>query len=377
MWWVRTAGIALTLALIASMSSVGAYAQTVYIATNRGVYDEGERIVVAGKVSDASDRRPVLVRISSDGDDCARQNVRPLRDGSFVSRPMVISGCGLGEFSVTATHAGITASTSFTVEGKKEVSDSLELRAIRTTVSEAQNAVNTRMREVLDANLAIPERAADAYGRGAAKASLTLQAIERGNAEASAEHMEVTLAYFEEALDLLSPEKLNTVAEDIREEQTRVSTVSEWSGRLQDMFRRLVDLADKNGVAAEKEFGKIDKILGDAQQFLNERKTNSAAESLMAADGLIEEARQKLIRQAEGNDLQALSSATGRLENSANELRQDAAGVPRVLAQVNASFVHINSAKSSIADGDYDSAKASLDLALKKLEEAKKILSRR
>jgi hypothetical protein len=48
-----------------------------------------------------------------------------------------------------------------------------------------------------------------------------------------------------------------------------------------------------------------------------------------------------------------------------------------VLAQVNASFVHINSAKSSIADGDYDSAKASLDLALKKLEEAKKILSRR
>lgn len=374
MGWARTAGIALALALVATMAAPAVLAQSFFVTTSKGVYAEGERVVVAGTVSDADDRRPVLLKITSDGDECARQSVRPLRDGSFVSRPMIISDCTSGEFNVTATHAGATASASFTVEGRQQVSNSFELRAMKMTVTDAQDVVNARVREMLDANLAIPERAAEAYSRGSAEASLTLQAIERGNAEAAGEHREEALAYFRQALDILSPEKLNAVAEDVREEQARVSAAGEWFGRLQDMFKRLVDLADKNGVAAEQEFGRIDEILADAKEFLDEKRADSAEDSLQAANSLLEEARKKLIEQAEGDDSQALTSAAERLERSANELRQEADGVPRAWARVNASFVLINGAKASIEDGDYDSAKASLDLALKQLEEAKKIL---
>ncbi len=377
MGWARTAGIAFAMVLAATMSVPVVLAQSFLVTTSKQVYYEGERILVAGTVSEAGDRRPVLVRITSDGDECARHIVRPLRDGSFVSRPMNITGSGSGEFKVTATHAGATVFTLVTIENRHNVSDSFELRAMKATVVEAQDVVNARVRDILDANLAIPERAADAYGKGAAEASLTLQAIERGDAESADGHRAAALAYFREAFDLLSPETLNGVSEDIREEEARVSAASERFGRLQDMFRRLVDLADRNGVDAEQEFGKINEILVDARQFLNENKVDNAEDSLQAADNLLEEARKKLIRQSESDSSHALASAAERLERSANELRQDAEGVPRAPAMVNASFVLINGAKASIEDGDYDSAKASLDSALKKLKEAKKILESR
>lgn len=378
MGWARTAGIIVVLGIAGSLSAISAIAQSFYVTTNKGVYDQDERVVVAGTVADKDDRRPVLVRVSSGENECARQNVRPLRDGSFVSRPLVIAGCGSGEFGVTATHAGATASTSFTVEGKQEAANSLELRAMRATVAGAQDAVNARVREVLDANLTIPERAAEAYGKGVAEASITLQAIERGNIEAAGEHRATALAYFREALDMLSPEKVNAVAEEVQEEQARASAVSEWFSRLQDLFSRLVNLADKNGVAAEQEFGQIGDFLDEARHLINERNAARAEDPLRSADRLLEEARKKLIQQAEGDDSQvkSLTSAAERLDDLAHELRGEAAGVPRALAQANASIVLINGAKSSIAEGDYDSAKTLLDLALEKLEEARKILDK-
>jgi len=380
MGWVRTAGIALALAFVASMSAATVHAQSLYVTTSKGVYDSGERVVVAGTVFDAEDRRPVLVKIIRGEDECAKQNVRPLRDGSFFSRPMIISGCGSGsgsgDFNVTATHAGATASSSFAVEGTQQVADSFELRAIKASVTQAQDVVNARMREMLDANLAIPERAAEAYGKGVVEASIALQGVERGDAEAAGEHRTVALAHFREALDLLSPERLSAVTEDIREEQTRVYATGEWFGRLQDLFKRLVDLADKNGLGADQEFSQIQGLLAEARQLISEKKTDSAEESLRSADRLLEATRKKLIQQAEGEDshVQALSSAADRLESSARTLREDAAGVPRALVKVNASFVLINGARVSIADGDYDSAKGSLDSALKILEQAKRII---
>ncbi|MEM2140544.1 hypothetical protein [Nitrososphaera sp.] len=379
MGWARTAGIVLALAIAASLPAVTAQAQSFYITTSKGVYEEGERVVVAGTVSDADDPRPVLVKVTSGGDECARQNVRPLRDGSFVSRPMNITDCGAGDFKVTAAHADETTSASFAVRGKQEVEDSFELRAIKSTVTEAQDVVNARVREMLDANLAIPERAAEAYSKGAAEASLTLQGVERGDVEFAGEHREQALAYFREALDLLSPDRLGAVTDDVREEQTRVSAANEWLGRLQDLFGKLVNLADKNNLVVDEEFSRIDGFLSDARQLIGENRTDSAEESLKSADQLLEEARKKLIQQAEGGDSQAqsLTSAADRLQSTAQELRGQADGVPRALAKVNASFVLINGARASIEEGDYDAAKASLDSALRILEDAKKILEDR
>lgn len=379
MGWAGTAGIVLALAFVASLPAVTALAQSFFVTTSQVFYEEGERVVVAGTVSDADDRRPVLVKVTSGDDECARQNVRPLRDGSFVSRPMNITDCGSSHFTVTAAHAGETTSASFTVEGKQDVPDSFELRAIKSTVTRAQDVVNTRVREVLDANLAIPERAAEAYSKGVSEASLTLQRVERGDVEAAGEHREEALAYFREALDLLSPEKVGAVTEDVREEETRITATSEWLGRLQDFFGKLVELADKNNLVADEEFGQIDGFLDEARQLISERKPDSAQESLQSADKLLEEARMKLIQQAQGEDsqAQALTSAADRLQSSAQELRSQADGVPWALAKVNASFVLINGARSSIQEGDYDAAKVSLNSALNKLEEAREIIEER
>lgn len=379
MGWVRTAGIGLALALVVSMTVAAANAQSFFVTTSKAVYNEGERVVVAGTVSEAGDRRSVLVKITNGDEECASQNIRPQRDGSFVSRPMSISDCGPGDFSVEAIHGDATASNSFSVGDVEDVPDTFELRAMRMTVTHAQDVVNARLREVLDANLAIPERAAEAYSKGVSEASLTLQAIDRGEEDVAGEHRQKALEQFRQALDMLSPDKLTAVAEDVREEETRVSASREWLGRLQDLFGRLVDLADKNGLGAASEFGEIDGFLDEARELISERKTDGAEESLRSAENLLEDARKKLIQQAEGEDTdgQALTSAAERLESTAKELRAQADGVPWAVAKVNASFVLINGAKASIANGDYDSAKSSLDSALKALEEAKKIIESR
>lgn len=380
MGWARTAGIALALALVASLPAATAQDQSLFVTTSKVFYGEGERVVVAGTVADAGDRRPVLVKVTSaDEEECARQNVRPLRDGSFVSRPMNITGCGSGYFTVTAAHAGATTSASFAVEGRQDVPDSFELRAIKSTVTRAQDVVNARVREMLDANLAIPERAAEAYSKGVAEASLTLQGVERGDVKAAGEHRKEAIAYFREALDLLSPERVGAVTEDIRKEETRITATSEWLGRLQDLFGKLVNLADKNNLVADEEFGQIDGFLSEARKLISERNPDRAQESLQAADRLLEDARMKLISQAEGEDsqAQALTSAAERLQGSAQELRGQAEGVPWALAKVNASFVLINGARSSIGEGNYDAAKTSLDSALKMLEDAKRIIEER
>lgn len=379
MGWVKTAGIALGLALVVSMTVATASAQSFFVTTSKAVYNEGERVVVAGTVSEMGDRRPVQVKITNGDEECASQNVRPQRDGSFVSRPMSIGDCGPGEFTVEATHGDATASSSFSVGDAPDVQDTFELRAMRMTVTHAQDVVNARVREVLDANLAIPERAAEAYSKGVAETSLTLQAIDRGQEDMAGEHREKALEQFRLALDMLSPDKLNVVAEEVREEETRVSESREWLSRLQDLFGRLVDLADKNGLGAAREFGEIDGFLDEARELISERRTESAEQSLRSAEDLLEEARKKLMQEAEGGDpdAQSLTSAAERLESTAKELRAQADGVPRALAKVNASFVLINGAKASIAKGDYDSAKSSLDSALKALEEAKKIIESR
>lgn len=379
MGWVRTAGIGLALAMVVSMTMAAANAQSFFVTTSKAVYNEGERVVVAGTVSEPGDRRSVLVKITNGDEECASQNVRPQRDGSFVSRPMSIRDCGSGDFTVEATHGDATASNSFSVGEIHDAPDTFELRAMRMTVTHAQDVVNARVREVLDADLAIPERAAEAYNKGVAEASLTLQAIDRGEEEVAGEHRQKALEQFRQALDMLSPDKLNTVAEDVREEETRVFASREWLGRLQDLFGRLVYLADKNGLGAASEFGEIDGFLDEARELIGERKTESAEESLRSAEDLLEDARKKLIQQAEGGDSDgpALTSAAERLESTARELRAQADGIPWAIAKVNASFVLINGAKASIANGDYDSAKSSLDSALMALEEAKKIIESR
>jgi hypothetical protein len=379
MWWARTAGIGLALALVVSMTVAAASAQSFFVTTSKAVYNEGERVVVAGTVSEAGDRRSVLVKITNGDEECASQNIRPQRDGSFVSRPMSISDCGPGDFSVEAIHGDATASNSFSVGDVEDVPDTFELRAMRMTVTHAQDVVNARLREVLDANFAIPERAAEACSKGVAETSLTLQAIDRGEEDVAGEHRQKALEQFRQALDMLSPDKLTAVAEDVREEETRVSASREWLGRLQDLFGRLVDLADKNGLGAATEFGEIDGFLDEAKELIGERRTDSAEESLRSAKDLLEDARKKLVQQAEAGDSdgQALTSAAERLESTARKLRAQADGVPWAVAKVNASFVLINGAKASIANGDYDSAKSSLDSALKALEEAKKIIESR
>ena len=366
----------LALAFVVSIPAVTVNAQSFYVTTNKDTYHEGERVVVIGQILDTEDRHPVVVTIASGEDECAKQNVRALRDGSFVSRSMAISGCAPGEFTVTAIHAGSTGSSSFVVEDEQDVSDSLELRAIRATVIQAQNIVNSKMREVVAAGLPISDQAAEAYGNGVSAASLALQAVERGDVREASEHRAEALKHFNDAFGLLSSERLSAIAEEAREEETRVSGAREWFGRLQDLLSRLVDLADKNSLEAYQEFNRIGDFLTEARQHIGERNVTSAEEALRSAEDLLEDVRKKLFQQAEPEDSEreSLTSAVERIENSAQMLREDARGQPRALAQVNASYVFINNAKSAIDDGRYDAAKRSLELALEKLDRARTMI---
>lgn len=124
------AGIALLVLLctatLLAASVPPAHAQSFSVATNKDVYESGERIIVAGALPDAA-RGDVVVQITKDDRQCALQILKPT-GLSFVSRPLSVGNCGPGEYAVAARYLGGSAESRFIVAGSTGDSTSEDFR---------------------------------------------------------------------------------------------------------------------------------------------------------------------------------------------------------------------------------------------------------
>ena len=338
-------------------------AQSFSVATNKDVYDKGERVIVAGTLPDVGSNN-VVVQITKDDRQCALQILSPA-GVSFLSRPLSVGNCGPGEYSVTVRYMNSTAEAKFVVAGASSDSSSedFQLYAIKRYILQAQERATREVKKVIDSGILLPQQAAEAYRAGIVETSLALQAAEYGDAANIREHQSAAFEQFHKAVDALSSDRINAISQS----QPTHSVASAESDRLtvlQDLYRRLVDLAEKNNL--KQDFGGISDLLLQAKSLAEKGDTEGAKGVLDTAGRLLEQARVKLVEKSEAAATQArLTASADRLKAKADNLlwHVDSQGGDKVRQALSL----IDDARSAMARGDYGSARENLSSAAKLL----------
>lgn len=359
-------GIALLALLgIAALAAPAAWAESFSIATNKDIYYRGERVIVAGALPDAGDGN-VLVQITKADRQCALQIVKPSA-ASFVSRPLSVGNCGPGEYSVTVRYQNSTTQSRFVVAGGSgdSGSEDFRLHVTKKFILQAQERATEKVKEVVDAGIPLPQQAAEPYRAGIIETSLALQAAEYGDSSAIMEHQSAALAYFRKVMDALSSERLTAISQA----QPAYAVASEESDRLavmQDLYRRLVDLAEKNNL--QQDLGGIRDLLSQAKSLSEKGDSEGAKAVLDTAGKLLEQARVKLVHESEAAATQSrLAASADRLKAKANDLLAQV-GDGKAAEKVREALSLIDDARSAMMKGDYDSARDSLSSAARILD---------
>lgn len=384
--------LSLMLALAMLLPLASAYAESLNVTTNKDLYTAGEKAIIVGVIPDsAQEGYAVLLRISgNDGSECAVQNILPDSDNSFVSRPVALSECGVGQYLVTAYYAELSANSTFTVSNSSQTGhgNKLELRLLKNVAIQSQETVNQRLREFLESNQVLPEDIADEYSLGVFEASLVLQAVDFGDTAEAKKHLIFAVRHFRGVIDSMAADRL------IFEQAIMIEAANDDNGealleryqRIKEFYFRLEELAQKNGVDKENEFGTIVSLLAKSKQMIDEGSLDQANQNLEEANAMLESIRQGLYgnRNPEGttenstnkaSDLQAkrLANIADRFEKTAYEILEDYPS-ERVNATVQSVLGLISQARLDIQNEDYGSARSHLSEAFSALDQAKELI---
>ena len=382
--------------LILVLPVASAYAEPFAIATNKDIYTSEDKVIVVGVVPDeAPSGYAVLIKVAdSAGSECAAMNVIPGPDNLFISRPVALD-CGPGEYSVTAYYADMKTNSTFKVSNssRSDSGNRLELRMIKQVVLQAQDAVNLRLKELIEGGFVLPQNVAEKYSSGVSEASLALQAVELGNTADAKKYQIAAIRHFREVVKALSSEQvaayMNSDEKVATEDNTRVLERLE---RLQEFYLRLKDLAEKNGVSMDSEFGTVASMLSQSRQMIDANDTAGAEQTLEQVNNLLENIRADLyddkesVQRRENATAPANSTLTQkdeqarRLGDVADSLEKRAANLQsennseEAAEKIQQAVTLIADARASIDQGDYDSARKALSDAYKALAEARKII---
>jgi hypothetical protein len=371
--------------------AVSAFAESLTVTTNKDIYTSKERVIVIGVVPEgAPEGYAVLVTINGpDGKECSLQTILPDSDSSFVSRPLRLEPCGSGEYTVLAYYAELSANSTFTVSnnGKSGQGNNVELRILRNVILQAQETVNLKIREFLEANYVLPEDIAAKYSQGVFEASLAIQAIDFGDSGEAKKHLIFAIGHLRGVIDALSAQR--AVFDQAAELQLLTddsgSSLLERYERLKEFYFRLKEVAEANGVDRAAEFDSAVSLLADSKRMIDEGNSERAANNLDKVNEMLESIRQGLFEDGETasalasnstrqDDPQArrLASAADKFEMRARGLLEDNEN-PDADSKVQEALTLISAARTAIVDGDYQYARKALSAAFSALNEAEKL----
>jgi hypothetical protein len=370
---------------------LSAFAESLTVTTNKDIYTSKEKVIVIGVVPEvAPDGYAVLVTIKGpDGEECLLQTILPDSDSSFVSRPLRLESCGPGEYEVLAYYAELSANSTFTVSnsGKSGQGNNVELRILKNVILQAQQTVNLKIREFIEANHVLPEDIAAKYSEGVFEASLAIQAIDFGDSGEAKKHLIFAIGHLRAVIDALSAER--AVFDPASELQLLTddsgSSLLERYERLKEFYFRLKEVTEANKVDRTAEFDSAVSLLADSKQMIDEGNLDGAASTLDQVNEMLESIRQNLFEHdatastlasnsTRQDDPQArrLASAADKFEMRANALLEDDEN-PDAESKVQEALTLIGAARAAIDDGDYQYARKALSAAFSALNEAEKL----
>jgi hypothetical protein len=385
--------LAALLALALLLPVASSYAESFSVTTNKDLYTSGEKAIIVGLIPEtAPEGYAVLLRVAGpENFECAVQNVLPDSDRSFVSRPLDLEECGIGQYTVMAYYADFATNSTFVVSNSTQTGQAnrLELRLLKSVAIQAQETVNQRLREFLESSQVLPEDIADKYSLGVFEASLVLQAVEFGNTAEAKKHLIFTVKHFRQVLNSLAEERivfeqivnLEAASDDSEE------VLLERYERIKEFYFRLEEVAQKNGVDNEDDFGRIVSLLARSKEMIDEGEFERAGNDLERANDMLESIRQSLYR--DRNSGSSLANSTEkevdvqarRLSNVADRFERDAYGIlednpgQSVNATIQTVLGLISEARRNIENEDYTAARGNLSEAFSALDQAKHMMN--
>jgi hypothetical protein len=392
------------LSLILALPVVfSAYAESFTVTSNKDIYTADENAIIVGAVPmDAPEGYAVLIRVTGpDGSECSLQNLLRAGDNSFVSRPVRLDACGMGQYRVSAYYADMNTTSMFTVSNNSRVdaNNGLELRLLKNAVLQAQDVVNQKLNELVEAGYPVQEEVAEKYSSGVSETSLTLQAIEFRDAAEAKKHMIFAIRHLREVLDALSSERVifdqiteQRAVSDSSESDSSAGSLEKYN-RLKVYYYRLEELTEKNGANRESDFKSVASILASSKEMIDEGEIAGAERNFARVDELLEEIRADLFESGEeeqqgnnqsatqnasnstgGQDNSGLASLADRYEQRALDLLNQSRSSAEAEAKIQEALSFIPSARASIEGQNYESARVALSAALNAVNEARKII---
>ena len=382
--------LSLILILILPLS---AYAESFTVTTNKDIYSPNEKAIIVGTIpEDAPAGYAVLIKVTGPEGDCGAQNVLPAEDNSFVSRPVKLNECGFGEFIVSAYYADQKTNSTFTISNnsQRDAASKLELRILKNVLLQAQDAVNTRVKELVEAGYVLPEEVAGTYTEGVSEASLALQAIEFGDAAEAKRHITFAIRDFREVVAALSNGNVARF-EQTSEQQAASDGSSDVVGTyrmLREYYYRLEELAEKNQVEKEGQFKAAALLLANGKQMIDDGNLEGARRNFERVSALLETIRTSLFNGEEEENAASytnntspedkglarkLTLAADRFERTAHQLLNQTDSDSGAQAKLQEALSLIASARASIEAQDLGSARDFLSNAYKAIIEAQRL----
>ena len=386
--------IVLLLLLVIALP-LSAFAESFFVTTNKDIYASDEKAIILGAIPpEAPDGFAVLIKITGPEGDCASQHLLPAADNSFISRPIRLDECGFGEFTVSASYGDQNATSTFMISNNQaDAGNRLELRMLKKVILQAQDAVNTRVKERIEQGYVLPEEVAQKYGEGVSEASLALQSIAFGDAAEAKKHMILSVRDFREVLQALPDEDVGRLEQTAKQQAANddTSDIVGTYNKLQKYYNRLEELAEKNQVDKKTEFEATALLLSNARQMIEEGNLEAAAVNLGRVSSLLEEIRagfiddegkgqqQNFTSYANGSSPEheerkrKLSDIATKYEKKALQLGQTSAD-EEAQEKLKEALALIASARVNIDAQDLDSARDNLTAAYWLIDEAQELI---
>jgi hypothetical protein len=308
----------------------------------------------------------------------------------------------MGQYRVSAYYADMNTTSMFTVSNNSRVdaNNGLELRLLKNAVLQAQDVVNQKLNELVEAGYPVQEEVAEKYSSGVSETSLTLQAIEFRDAAEAKKHMIFAIRHLREVLDALSSERVifdqiteQRAVSDSSESDSSAGSLEKYN-RLKVYYYRLEELTEKNGANRESDFKSVASILASSKEMIDEGEIAGAERNFARVDELLEEIRADLFESGEeeqqqgnnqsatqnasnstgGQDNSGLASLADRYEQRALDLLNQSRSSAEAEAKIQEALSFIPSARASIEGQNYESARVALFAALNAVNQARKII---
>jgi hypothetical protein len=247
--------------------------------------------------------------------------------------------------------------------------------------------VNQRLREFLETSQVLPEDIADRYSLGVFEASLVLQAVDYGDTAEAKKHLILAVKNFRQVIDSVAKERMifeHAVALEASSDETSEAALERYV-RIKEFYFRLEEVAEKNGVDNESEFGTIIALLAKSKQMIDEGDLEEANHGLAEANDMLESIRISLYgdeasKSSENSTLSATDPQARKLSSVADKFEKSARSIleKNQSEHVNATVQRVLSlvvqARLDIENSDYDAARSNLSDAFFALDEARELV---